>query len=106
MITVEHLTKRYGDHVAVDDLSFTVEQGEICGLLGPNGAGKSTTMNIMTGYLSATDGRVLIDGCDIFEDPEAAKKKIGYLPEVPPFIYGHDTAGISPVRDRVEENPS
>ena len=85
MITVEHLTKRYGDHVAVDDLSFTVEQGEICGLLGPNGAGKSTTMNIMTGYLSATDGRVLIDGCDIFEDPEAAKKKIGYLPEVPPL---------------------
>ena len=57
LITVEHLTKRYGDHVAVDDLSFTVEQGEICGLLGPNGAGKSTTMNIMTGYLSATDGR-------------------------------------------------
>lgn len=85
MITVEHLTKRYGEHVAVDDLSFTVETGEICGLLGPNGAGKSTTMNIMTGYLSASEGRVLIDGSDVFENPTEAKRKIGYLPEVPPL---------------------
>ena len=85
MIQVEHLTKRYGSHTAVDDISFTVEDGCIYGLLGPNGAGKSTTMNILTGYLSATDGTVTINGHDIAEEPAAAKACIGYLPEQPPL---------------------
>ena len=85
LIEVKHLTKRYGDHLAVDDLSFTVEQGKIYGFLGPNGAGKSTTMNILTGCLSATEGTVTIDGHDIFEEPIAAKRCIGYLPEIPPL---------------------
>ena len=84
MIEVQHLTKRYGAHTAVDDLSFTADPGQIYGFLGPNGAGKSTTMNIMTGYLAATSGTVLIDGLDIQKEPETAKQKIGYLPEVPP----------------------
>lgn len=84
MIEVQHLTKRYGAHTAVDDLSFTAEPGQIYGFLGPNGAGKSTTMNIMTGYLAATSGTVLIDGLDIQKEPETAKQKIGYLPEIPP----------------------
>ena len=83
MIEVQHLTKRYGKIVAVDDLSFSIEPGQILGLLGPNGAGKSTTMNILTGYLSSTEGRVLIDGIDILEHPIEAKRKIGYLPEIP-----------------------
>ena len=81
MIEVSHLTKRYGKNTAVDDISFTVEDGCIYGLLGPNGAGKSTTMNIITGYLSATDGTVTIAGHDIAEEPAAAKACIGYLPE-------------------------
>ncbi len=85
MITVEHLTKCYGDFKAVDDLSFEIDEGHVYGFLGPNGAGKSTTMNIMTGCLSATDGKVLIDGHDIFEEPNKAKKLIGYLPEQPPL---------------------
>ena len=85
MIEVEHLTKRYGGHTAVDDISFTVEDGCIYGLLGPNGAGKSTTMNIITGYISATDGTVKIDGHDIADEPAAAKACIGYLPELPPL---------------------
>ena len=85
MIEVEHLTKRYGAHTAVDDISFTVEDGCIYGLLGPNGAGKSTTMNILTGYLSATAGTVKIAGHDIAEEPLDAKKAIGYLPEQPPL---------------------
>ena len=85
MIEVEHLTKRYGGHTAVDDISFTVEDGCIYGLLGPNGAGKSTTMNILTGYISATDGTVKIDGHDIADEPAAAKACIGYLPELPPL---------------------
>lgn len=85
MITVEHLTKCYGDFMAVNDLSFSIEEGHVYGFLGPNGAGKSTTMNIMTGCLSATSGRVLIDGHDIFEEPNLAKKLIGYLPEQPPL---------------------
>ena len=85
MITVEHLTKCYGDFVAVDDLSFTIEGGHVYGFLGPNGAGKSTTMNIMTGYLGATSGEVLINGHNILEEPEAAKSGIGYLPEIPPL---------------------
>lgn len=85
MIQVEHLTKRYGDFTAVDDISFQLENGHIYGFLGPNGAGKSTTMNIMTGCLAATSGTVLIDGCDIFEDAQKAKKLLGYLPEIPPL---------------------
>ena len=85
MISVEHLTKCYGDFTAVDDLSFEIDEGHVYGFLGPNGAGKSTTMNIMTGCLSATSGRVLIDGHDIFEEPKLAKKLIGYLPEQPPL---------------------
>lgn len=85
MIAVEHLTKRYGSFTAVDDISFTLEQGHIYGFLGPNGAGKSTTMNIMTGCLAATAGSVTIDGLDIFEQAREAKKLLGYLPEIPPL---------------------
>ena len=80
MIEVAHLTKCYGDFLAVDDLSFSIEEGHVYGFLGPNGAGKSTTMNIMTGCLSATAGHVAIDGHDIFEHPREAKRWIGYLP--------------------------
>ena len=87
MIEVKNLTKRYGNHLAVDHLNFTVESGKIYGFLGPNGAGKSTTMNIMTGYLGATEGQVLIDGHDILQEPEEAKKNIGYLPEMPPLYF-------------------
>ena len=85
MIEINNLVKKYGDHVAVDDLSLTVEPGKIYGFLGPNGAGKSTTMNIITGYLGATSGEVKINGHDIFKEPEEAKKCIGYLPEMPPL---------------------
>ena len=85
MIEVTNLTKKYGKHIAVDHLSFRVEKGQIYGFLGPNGAGKSTTMNIMTGYLAATEGTVLINGHDIMKEPELAKKSIGYLPELPPL---------------------
>ena len=85
MIEVKHLTKRYGSHTAVSDLSFTVEKGQIYGFLGPNGAGKSTTMNIMTGCLAATSGEVVIGGYDIFQDAAQAKRLIGYLPEQPPL---------------------
>ena len=85
MIEVKNLTKRYGDNLAVNDLSFTVEKGKIYGFLGPNGAGKSTTMNIITGCLAATSGTVIINGHDIFEEPVEAKKCIGYLPELPPL---------------------
>ena len=91
MIEVKNLVKRYGDHYAVDHLSFTVEDGRVFGFLGPNGAGKSTTMNIMTGYLAATEGQVLIDGHDILDEPEAAKARIGYLPEIP-HLYPDMTA--------------
>ncbi len=85
MIEIEHLTKRYGAVTAVSDLSLTIDSGQIYGFLGPNGAGKSTTMNIMTGCLSATAGKVHIGGYDIFEEPRQAKKLIGYLPEQPPL---------------------
>ena len=85
MIAFEHLTKRYGSFTAVDDISFTLEQGHIYGFLGPNGAGKSTTMNMMTGCLAATAGSVTIDGLDIFEQAREAKKLLGYLPEIPPL---------------------
>ena len=84
LLEVSHLTKRYGDHCAVEDLSFTVEDGLVYGFLGPNGAGKSTTMNIITGCLAATEGSVTVDGHDIFDQPIAAKRCIGYLPEQPP----------------------
>ncbi len=90
MITVDHLTKRYGEFTAVDDLSFQIEEGHVYGFLGPNGAGKSTTMNIMTGCLSATEGRVRIDGYDIFEEADKAKRLLGYLPEQPP-LYMNET---------------
>ena len=90
MITVEHLTKRYGDFTAVKDLSFEIDEGHVYGFLGPNGAGKSTTMNIMTGCLSATEGHVKIDGYDIFEESDKAKRLIGYLPEQPP-LYMNET---------------
>lgn len=85
MIEVKNLVKRYGNHLALDNVSFTIEKGEVVGFLGPNGAGKSTTMNIITGYLSSTDGEVLVDGLSMLEEPEKAKQKIGYLPEVPPL---------------------
>lgn len=85
MIEVNHLTKKYGNHIALNDLSFTVEDGKIYGLLGPNGAGKSTCMNIMTGYIAASEGEVKINGLDIIKDAEEAKKHIGYLPEIPPL---------------------
>ena len=85
MIEVRNLTKRYGDKLAVNNISFKVEKGEILGFLGPNGAGKSTTMNMLTGYISSTAGQVLIDGTDILEDPKKAKANIGYLPEIPPL---------------------
>lgn len=85
MVEVQNLTKRYGNITAVDNISFSVEPGEILGFLGPNGAGKSTTMNIITGYISSTSGAVTIDGFDILDNPKQAKTKIGYLPEIPPL---------------------
>lgn len=88
MIQVENLVRRYGDHMAVDHLSFTVEAGKIYGFVGPNGAGKSTTMNVMTGYIAASSGTVVIDGHDVLKEPLATKACIGYLPEVPPLYTG------------------
>lgn len=87
MIEVSNLVKKYGGHTAVDHLSFQIEKGKIYGFLGPNGAGKSTTMNMITGYIASTEGKVMIDGHDILEEPEAAKKCIGYLPEMPPLYF-------------------
>lgn len=85
MIRVENLTKRFGRHVAVDDLTFTVQAGEVLGFLGPNGAGKTTTMRMVTGYSPPTSGRISIDGFDLLRDPIAIKRRIGYLPENPPL---------------------
>ena len=85
MIQVENVTKRYGQRIAVDGLNFRVDKGEVLGFLGPNGAGKSTTMNIITGYLSATEGTVTVDGHDILEEPQEVKRQIGYMPELPPL---------------------
>lgn len=85
MVEVKNLVKRYGDKLAVNNVSFSVNEGEILGFLGPNGAGKSTTMNIITGYLSSTSGTVTIDGCEILDAPKGAKSRIGYLPELPPL---------------------
>ena len=133
MIKVKNLSKKYGSNVALDNVSFSVKAGEIAGFLGPNGAGKTTTMNIITGYLSSTSGTVTIEGYDILDQPTEAKKRIGYLPEVPPlypdmtvneylqFIYelkratqkneAHfneicDLTGISAVRGRLIKNLS
>ncbi|MGN0343104.1 MAG: ABC transporter ATP-binding protein [Roseburia sp.] len=92
MIEINHLTKKFGKHVAVNDLSLTIEPGRIYGFLGPNGAGKSTTMNMITGYLGATSGSIKINGHDIFAEPEEAKKCVGYLPEQPP-LYQDMTVG-------------
>src|SRR5579871_6852843 len=85
MIEVQHLTKRYGPVTAVDDVSFRVEKGEILGFLGPNGAGKTTSMRVITGYMPATEGKVVVAGHDVFTDPVAAKQRTGYLPETPPL---------------------
>lgn len=85
MIQVENLTKQYGKNTALEDVSFSIDKGDILGFLGPNGAGKSTTMNIITGYISSDSGTVKIDGADILENPTEAKRKIGYLPEIPPL---------------------
>ena len=85
MIEISHLTKRYGANVAVDDLNLTIDKGEIVGFLGPNGAGKSTTMNMITGYLSVSEGSIKVDGFDVLEHPYEVKKRIGYLPEQPPL---------------------
>ena len=85
MIELKHVTKRYGAKCAVNDISFTINKGEVMGFLGRNGAGKSTTMNMITGYISASEGQILIDGMDILEQPREAKRRIGYLPELPPL---------------------
>ena len=85
MIEVQHLTKRYGPVTAVDDVSFKAERGEILGFLGPNGAGKTTTMRVLTGYMPATDGKAIVAGYDVLEQPVEAKRRTGYLPETPPL---------------------
>jgi ABC-2 type transport system ATP-binding protein len=85
VIEVQHLTKRYGPVTAVDDVSFKAERGEILGFLGPNGAGKTTTMRVLTGYIPATDGKALVAGYDVLEQPIEAKRRTGYLPETPPL---------------------
>jgi ABC-2 type transport system ATP-binding protein len=110
MIEVNNIVKQYGSHLAVDHLSFRVEKGQIYGFLGPNGAGKSTTMNIITGYLASNEGTVVINGHDILEEPEEAKKCIGYLPEIPPLYqdmtvmeYLHFVAGLKGVQKSEEE---
>ena len=87
MITVSGLTKRYGDKIAVNNISFTINQGDIVGILGPNGAGKTTTMNMITGYISSPAGKIIIDGHDLLEEPSKAKASIGYLPEIPPLYH-------------------
>lgn len=84
MIEVERLSKRYRDHIAIENLSFRIQKGEVVGFLGPNGAGKSTTMRILSGYMPATSGQVIIGGVDVFDDPITVKRRIGYLPEIPP----------------------
>lgn len=115
MIQVQNVTKRYGQHVAVDNVSFEVKKGEILGFLGPNGAGKSTTMNILTGYISATEGSVRVDGMDIMEEPVEVKRRIGYLPEFPPlyvdmtveeyldFVYDIKKTGLARDKQRQED---
>ena len=105
MIEVSNLVKKYGDHTAVDHLSFQIEKGKIYGFLGPNGAGKSTTMNMITGYIASTEGKVMIDGHDILEEPEAAKKCIGYLPEMPPLYFDMTVLEYMKFAADLEKNP-
>lgn len=104
LIEINHLVKKYGEHVAVDDLTLTVEPGKIYGFLGPNGAGKSTTMNMITGYLGATSGEVKINGHDIFADPQEAKKMRGVSAGDTAALYGDDSAGVSGFRGRAERS--
>ena len=103
MIEVRDLVKRYGRHLAVDHLSFTVPDGQIFGFLGPNGAGKSTTMNLMTGYLGPTEGEILVDGHSVTQEPEKAKQAIGYLPEQPPLYLDMTAGGDLEVGARLEK---
>ena len=98
MIEVQHLTKRYGRVTAVDDVSFRVERGEILGFLGPNGAGKTTTMRILTGYMPATEGKAIVAGFDVFDQPIEAKRRTGYLPETPPLYPDMTVARVPDVR--------
>ncbi len=105
MIEAEGITKRYGDFLAVDDVSFTAQAGEVIGFLGPNGAGKTTTMRILTGFLPATDGSARIAGHDIFNEPLAARRAIGYLPENPPLYPEMDVAGYLEFVTRIKDVP-
>jgi ABC-type multidrug transport system, ATPase component len=104
LIQVIDVTKRYGQHVAVDHVNFTVEKGEILGFLGPNGAGKTTTMNIITGYISATEGTVKVDGFDILDEPEEVKKRNRVYARIPAAVYGHDGARVSGFCERYQED--
>ncbi len=105
MISVEGLTKRYGDFTAVDDLSFRVEKGEVVGFLGPNGAGKTTTMRILTGYMPATEGTTSVSGFDVFDHPMEVKKRIGYLPEHPPVYTDMSVEGYLSFVARIKGVP-
>ena len=95
MIEVSHLTKKYGDRVAISDLSFTIEKGEVVGFLGPNGAGKSTTMKIITGFMAPSSGQAMVCGFDVFENPIEIKKRIGYLPETPSTLHRYACRRLS-----------
>lgn len=106
MIRVEHLTKQYGTLKAIDDLTFSIERGEIVGFLGPNGAGKTTTMRILAGSLGADQGRALIDGHDVFEEPEKTKSRIGYLPEFPPLYTDMTVRGFLTFCGRIKGAPN
>ena len=105
MIEARDITKRYGDFLAVDHVSFTAEAGDVVGFLGPNGAGKTTTMRILTGFLPATDGTAKIGGHDIFEDPLAARRAIGYLPETPPLYPEMDVTGYLHYVAKIKDVP-
>ncbi|MCP3986648.1 MAG: ATP-binding cassette domain-containing protein [bacterium] len=105
MIEADGITKRYGDFVAVDGVSFTAEAGEVVGFLGPNGAGKTTTMRILTGFLPATDGTARIAGHDIFGDPLAARRAVGYLPETPPLYPEMDVTGYLTYVAKIKDVP-
>jgi ABC-2 type transport system ATP-binding protein len=106
LIQVDNVTKRYGQQKALDGISFTVDEGEIVGFLGPNGAGKTTTMNIITGYISATEGSVKVDGKDILESPREVKKMIGYLPEIPPLYMDMTVEEYLTFASRIKKVPS